>query len=172
MIRACQLPRGSRVVDIGAGASVLAEALLDEGLRPTLNDLADAALARVRERLGPRSGEVDFRVGDITTLALPEAAFDLWHDRAVFHFLTAPEDREAYLVNLRRALKPGGFDVLASFALEGPEKCSGLPVCRYDAAGLAAALDPGFELLETAREGHPTPFGTSQEFQYACFRRR
>lgn len=171
LIRACGLPAGAQVMDVGAGASVLVEALLDEGLRPTLLEIAESAFARVRARLGGRASAVRFIVGDITAVDLPEGAFDLWHDRAVFHFLTGQHQREAYVRALRWALKPGGFVVLAGFAPDGPEKCSGLPVCRYDAAGFAEQLGKGFDLLESSRELHPTPFGTTQAFQYARFRR-
>ncbi|HJV47798.1 MAG TPA: class I SAM-dependent methyltransferase [Geothrix sp.] len=171
LIRACGLPFGAAVLDVGAGASVLVDELLGAGFRPTLLDIAAAAFSRVRERLGARASEVAFVVGDITAVDLPEARFDLWHDRAVFHFLTEPEQRHAYVQVLKRALKPGGFVVLGGFALDGPEKCSGLPVCRYDAQGFADQLGDGFELLETSRELHPTPFGTTQAFQYARFRR-
>jgi len=170
LIRACGLAPGAAVLDVGAGASVLVEELLEARYRPTLVDIAEAAFVRVRERLGARAQEVVFRVGDITEVDLPGAAFDLWHDRAVFHFLTEPAQRRAYVAALRRSLRPGGFVILAGFAPDGPEKCSGLPVCRYDAAGFAVQLGEGFELLETARELHPTPFGTSQAFQYARFR--
>lgn len=171
LIRACGLPEGAAVLDVGAGASVLVEALLEAGHHPTLLEIAEAAFVRVRERLGARASEVGFIVGDITGTELPEAAYDLWHDRAVFHFLTEPGQRAAYLRALKRALKPGGFVVLAGFAPDGPEKCSGLPVCRYDAQGFADQLGEGFELLESSREAHPTPFGTTQAFQYARFRR-
>lgn len=116
-----------------------------------------------------RAPEVNFLVGDITEMELPEAAFDVWHDRAVFHFLTEPVQRAAYVQALRRALRPGGHVVLAGFAPEGPEKCSGLPVCRYDAQGFAEQLGEGFNLLEAAKEMHPTPFGTTQAFQYTLF---
>jgi SAM-dependent methyltransferase len=171
LIRACGLGPGAAVLDVGAGASSLVDALLDGGFRVTLLDIADAAFDRVRERLGVRAGEVSFRVGDITAAELPAAAFDLWHDRAVFHFLTEPAQRAAYLARLRHALKPGGWAVLSGFAPEGPEKCSGLPVCRYDAAGFAAQLGPGFVLEEASTEQHATPFGTSQAFQFVRFRR-
>lgn len=171
LIRACGLPPGAAVLDVGAGASVLVDDLLAAGYRPTLLEIAEAAFARVRERLGDRARQAGFIVGDITATALPEAAYDLWHDRAVFHFLTEPDQRKAYLKALRRALKPGGFVVLAGFAPDGPERCSGLPVCRYDAQGFAAQLGDGFELLESSRELHPTPFGATQAFEYARFRR-
>jgi len=171
LIRACGLAPGASVLDVGAGASVLVDELLDLGYQPTLVEIAEAAFVRVRERLGGRSRAVQFVVGDITEMDLPEAAFDLWHDRAVFHFLTEPDQRGAYVKALKQALKPGGFVVLAGFSPDGPEKCSGLPVCRYDAQGFAAQLGEGFDLLESSRELHPTPFGTSQSFQYARFRR-
>lgn len=171
LIRACGLAPGAAVLDVGAGASILVDELLEAGYRPTLLEIAAPAFARVKDRLGERAAEVRFILGDITETELPSAAYELWHDRAVFHFLTEPGQREAYVRALKRALKPGGFVVLAGFAPDGPEKCSGLPVCRYDAPGFAEQLGEGFELLESARELHPTPFGTSQAFQYARFRR-
>jgi SAM-dependent methyltransferase len=170
-IRACGLPPGAAALDAGAGASRMTEALLELGLRPTVVDIAQSALDRVRERLGGRAGEVAFLRADLTGADLPEGAFDLWHDRAVFHFLTDPAHRAAYLVSLTRALRPGGFLVLACFAPDGPEKCSGLPVRRYDAAGLATELGPGFELLDSGRESHLTPFNTTQSFTVTRFRR-
>lgn len=170
-IRACGLSPGAAALDAGAGASRMAEAMLELGLRPTVVDIAQSALDRVRERLGPRGGGVAFLRADLTRAELPEAAFDLWHDRAVFHFLTEPADRAAYLATMTKALRPGGFVVLACFALDGPEKCSGLPVRRYDAAALAAELGPGFELLDEGRETHPTPFGTTQVFTVTRFRK-
>jgi SAM-dependent methyltransferase len=171
LIRACALPPGAEVLDVGAGASGLVDALLAEGCRMTLLDIAGAAFARVRDRLGPRAAEVRFLVGDITESSLPEAAFDLWHDRAVFHFLTEPAQRAAYLARLGYALKPDGWVVLSGFALDGPDRCSGLPVCRYDAEGLAAQLGPAFRLVDAVQERHATPFGTTQAFQVTRFRR-
>ena len=171
LIRACGLAPGASVLDVGAGASVLVDELLEAGYRPTLLEIAEAAFVRVRGRLGARASGVGFIVGDITGTELPEAAFDLWHDRAVFHFLTEPAQRTAYVKALRRALRPGGFVVLAGFAPDGPEKCSGLPVCRYDAQGFAEQLGGEFELLESVRELHPTPSGATQAFQYTRFRR-
>lgn len=171
MVEACGLPGGAPVLDVGAGTSPLVEAFLDLGLRPTVLDIAEPALDRSRDRLGDRAREVAFLRADITSVVLPEGAFELWHDRAVFHFLTEDVDRRAYVANLKRALRPGGWVILAAFAPDGPEKCSALPVRRYDAAGFAAELGPDFELVEAARELHPTPFGTTQAFQYARFRR-
>jgi SAM-dependent methyltransferase len=171
-VRACGLPPGAAALDAGSGASRMVEAMLDLGLRPTVADIAQSALDRVRERLGVRAGEAAFLRGDLTRMDWPPASFDLWHDRAVFHFLTEPADRAAYVARMKAALKPGGFAVLACFALDGPEACSGLPVRRYDAAGLAVELGPDFEPLESGREEHATPFGTAQAFTVARFRRR
>jgi SAM-dependent methyltransferase len=171
IIRACGLAPGASVLDVGAGASVLVDELLEAGYRPTLLEIAEAAFLRVKDRLGARAAEVRFILGDITETELPEAAYDLWHDRAVFHFLTEPGQREAYVRALKRALKPGGFVVLAGFALDGPTTCSGLPVCRYDAQGHAEQLGEGFELVESSRELHATPSGATQSFQYTRLRR-
>lgn len=171
-IRACGLPAGAAVLDAGGGASRLVESLLELGLRPTVADIAQAALDRVQDRLGARAPEAVFLCADLTQAELPRAAFDLWHDRAVFHFLTEPADRAAYLTRMKLALKPGGFVVLGCFAPDGPEKCSGLPVRRYDAAGIAAELGPDFELLDEGMETHPTPFGTTQAFTVTRFRLR
>ena len=171
-IRACGLPAGSVVLDAGAGASRMVEALLDLALRPTVVDIAQSALDRVSERLGTRAKEVTFLCGDLTQMDLPSQSFDLWHDRAVFHFLTESADRAAYLSRMKRALKPSGFVVLSCFAPDGPEKCSGLPVRRNDAAGLAEELGPGFELLDEGRESHATPFNTSQAFTVTRFQRK
>ena len=111
-------------------------------------------------------------MADVTQFALPASEYDLWHDRAVFHFLTDPKDRELYLQNLRRALKPNGNLIIATFADDGPLKCSGLEVERYDIEKLKQTIGPGFELADTLREQHQTPFDTTQNFLYAHFRRR
>lgn len=169
-IQACGLPPGAAALDAGSGASRMAEAMLEVGLRPTIADIAQEPLDRVKARLGARAGEVAFVRADLTEQDWPPARFDLWHDRAVFHFLTEPTARAAYMTRMKAALKPGGFLVLACFAPDGPEKCSGLPVRRYDAEGLIAELGPDFELLEAGREEHPTPFGTTQAFTVARFR--
>jgi SAM-dependent methyltransferase len=170
-IRACELHPGATALDAGSGASRMVEALLELGLKVTVADIAQSALDRVRERLGDRAGEVAFLRADLAKDELPAAAFDLWHDRAVFHFLTEPADRAAYLATMTRSLRPGGFAVLACFAPDGPKKCSGLPVRRYDAAGLEVELGPGFELLDEGRESHATPFSTTQAFTVTRFRR-
>lgn len=170
-IRACGLPSGATALDAGSGASRMAEAMLELGLRPTIADIAQEPLDRVKTRLGVHAKEVSFVCADLAQHAWPADTFDLWHDRAVFHFLTEPADRAAYISHMKGALKPGAFLVLATFAPDGPEKCSGLPVRRYDAAGLAAELGAAFELLEEGRELHPTPSGTTQAFTVVRFRK-
>jgi SAM-dependent methyltransferase len=162
---------GSAFIDVGGGASALAEALLARGWSDlTVLDIAEPALAVARERLGPDADRVSWLVADMTRWT-PPRAFDVWHDRAVFHFLTAPADRDAYKEALRAGLRPGGLALIATFAPDGPERCSGLPVQRYDAAALAAELGPGFELLEGWREDHTTPGGAVQKFSWAALRR-
>ena len=131
-------------------------------------DISAAALARARERLGPRRDDVTWIEADLTE-EWPVPSVDIWHDRAVFHFLTEAADRARYREHLRRALRPGGSVIIATFAPEGPQMCSGLPTVRYSPEALTAELGAGFRLRETIRETHPTPFGTTQEFWYSLF---
>ncbi len=138
--------------------------------RITVVDIAEAALRVARERMGARAAQVRWLVADARRLSLPEPA-DLWHDRAVFHFLTGTADQEAYLRSMRGALAPGGHVILATFGPTGPPKCSGLPVERYDAERLALRLGPEFRLLRTLEKRHTTPAGGAQDFTYALFRR-
>ncbi|MBI4693830.1 MAG: class I SAM-dependent methyltransferase [Gammaproteobacteria bacterium] len=167
------LPPAAPIIDVGAGASRLVDGLLALGHQDlTLLDVSDAALAVTRARLGPQAAGVTFLSGDATTVPLPAARYALWHDRAVFHFLTEAAERAAYLAQLRRALTADGQVVIATFAEDGPEKCSGLPVRRYRATELAAELGADFELCAHDREQHATPFGTTQSFTYCRFRRR
>lgn len=172
MIDAAGLPPEGHVIDVGSGAAVLIDDLLVRGFENlTAVDVAPAAFARAKARLGARAQRVRWIVGDATKVPLG-GPFDLWHDRAVFHFLVEEADRAAYRSALDAHLKRGGHVVLATFALDGPERCSGLPARRYDAAGLAAQLGPGYELQEQTRESHLTPAGVVQSFQWARFRRR
>jgi SAM-dependent methyltransferase len=136
----------------------------------TVVDLSEGALEKVRERLGDRASGVAFRQGDARGLKL-DRPVDLWHDRAVFHFLTAEEDRVAYLESLRQALRPGGHAVFATFALDGPEKCSGLPVRRYSAETLARTLGDDYQLVRSRDRTHVTPTNKEQRFTYAVFQR-
>lgn len=171
-IRELNLPRRARILDVGGGASTLVDDLLALGFKDvTVLDLSATALAHARARLGPRADHVIWMEADITEAALPEATYDLWHDRAVFHFLTEPEDRSRYLERLRRALRPGGFLILATFSPEAPPTCSGLPVVRYDLETLVRTVGPGFRLVRHGREHHVTPGGVAQPYLYTCFQR-
>jgi len=162
----------ANIIDVGGGASTLVDDLLAIGHRHvTVLDLSDAALAASRTRLGDRAFGVSWLAGDITKVELPRHAYDVWHDRAVFHFLTTREEREAYVNAVLRAVKPGGHVIVATFAEDGPEKCSGLPVMRYSADGLHAEFGAPFTLLQQARELHHTPFGTDQKFIYCLCRK-
>jgi SAM-dependent methyltransferase len=165
-----ELPEGATAIDVGSGASTLVDDLLARGFsKVTVADLSEVALQKTRGRLGEGAGKVKFRVGDITRLELPENAFDLWHDRAVFHFLTDAAAREAYVRQVLRALKPGGRIIVATFGLDGPETCSGLPVQRYDDQALHATFGKSaFEKLGSEAETHETPWGSEQEFVY-CY---
>ncbi|WGH79530.1 class I SAM-dependent methyltransferase [Jannaschia ovalis] len=161
----------SAVIDLGGGRSRLAGCLLDRGLRDvTVLDLSEAALAAARERLGPRRDSVTWIAADVADWR-PARRWDLWHDRAVFHFLTEAADRAAYRDALSRALAPGGHAIIATFASDGPARCSGLPVRRYDPEDLAAELGPGFVPVTARRHLHHTPWGAAQSFQFSLFRK-
>ena len=159
----------SAIVDIGGGASRLVDALLDDGYRKlTVLDLSKAALAASRERLGLRGDTVTWVAADVTTWG-PSEHYGVWHDRAAFHFLTDEKDRHAYVLRLEQALREGGEAIIGTFALNGPERCSGLPVMRYDSSGLTTVLGPKFRLLSSREEEHRTPWGASQVFQFSRF---
>jgi SAM-dependent methyltransferase len=161
----------SAVIDIGGGASRLVDNLLDRGFRDvTVLDLSEAALEVAKGRLGTRAGQVHWIVADATAWE-PPRAYDVWHDRAAFHFLTEDRDRAAYVERLERGLKLGGYAIIATFALDGPERCSGLPVVRYGAASLGQTLGRAFRLLDTRGHAHATPWGSHQSFQFSVFRR-
>jgi SAM-dependent methyltransferase len=162
----------ARIVDIGGGASRLVDALRERGFAAvTVLDISAAALERAKQRLGADAASVKWVVADATKWR-PTDAYDVWHDRAAFHFLTAASDREAYLDGLRGAVKPGGHAIIATFALDGPEKCSGLPVQRYDPAALSRAVGDAFELVGQEAHRHTTPWGAEQSFQFSVLRRR
>jgi SAM-dependent methyltransferase len=171
LIRSADATRHSAIVDIGGGASRIVDALVDEGYAAvTVLDLSESALAAARTRLGPAAAGVTWIVADVVSWT-PPRRFDLWHDRAAFHFLTDAADRTAYVECLREALAPGGHAIIATFALDGPERCSGLPVIRYDAVSLGNVLGSAFNLVETRRHDHHTPMGSTQRFQFSVFRR-
>jgi SAM-dependent methyltransferase len=158
-----------KVIDVGGGRSALPEKLLDRNYAVTVLDISEAALALARTRLGAKADRIHWIVADV--LAGPSLeTFDVWHDRAVFHFLTAPADRVAYRRLLAQTVALGGYVVIGTFALDGPEKCSGLEVQRYDAPMLAAELGPRFAMLKSEAEMHVTPWGKHQAFQYCLFR--
>jgi SAM-dependent methyltransferase len=172
LVRATGVPRNAAIVDVGAGASTLVDGLLADGYTGlTLLDVADAALAIARRRLGARAAAVRWRTGDVLGMEFEAGAYRVWHDRAMFHFLVTAEARALYLARLRRALAADGQVVIATFGRDGPERCSGLPVQRYDAPSLATALGGGFVLEESLAHTHPTPAGATQSFVYARFRR-
>ncbi len=171
MIGAVAPNRDLALVDVGGGAATLVDSLLEQGFtRLTVVDIAEAALAVARARLGPRGGAVRWIVADARHLEL-EQQVDLWHDRAVFHSLTATADQEAYLAALCRALRPGGHVLLATFGPNGPEKCSGLAVQRYDGDTLARRLGTAFEARRIVERRHVTPWGAPQDFTYGLFQR-
>lgn len=160
------------VVDVGAGAARLVDALLQRGFTDlTALDVSDAGLARARRRLGPAAAQVRWEVADLLDWT-PGRSFEVWHDRAVFHFLVDPDDRARYREVLTSALAPGALVVVGTFAQDGPQRCSDLPVARYDADGLAEALGDGLEVLDTRREEHRTPWDAVQTFTWLTLRRR
>lgn len=159
------------VIDVGGGASRLVDHLLDMGLkRVAVLDISEAGVAVSKRRLGDRADLVEWIVADVTAVE-DVGQFDVWHDRAVFHFLTAPEERRHYVHLAERTLRPGGTAVMATFALDGPERCSGLDVQRYGADELAEQCGSGFALAHAARHVHITPRGVGQSFLYATFHR-
>lgn len=159
------------IIDVGGGASTLVDALLDAGHRDlTVLDLSGAALTVARGRLGARAAQVKWIESDVLTAPLPAAAYAVWHDRAVFHFLTDPLDRERYVAKTPEAVRPDGHVIVASFAPDGPARCSGLDVVRYSPETMHAQFGTGFRLLESVREEHHTPSGATQAFVYCLCR--
>ncbi|MDP3294220.1 MAG: class I SAM-dependent methyltransferase [Nevskia sp.] len=173
LIRETGIDLDAPIIDVGGGASTLVDDLLDLGYRAlSVLDLSGAALAAAASRLGTRGDGVRWLEADITRTTFPEASIELWHDRAVFHFLNEADDRAAYVRTLSQAVKPGGHLIIGTFAENGPEKCSGLPVQRYSAQGLYSQLSAEFELVKTTTEAHQTPSGSIQAFVYCWCRRR
>ena len=172
MIRAANLDHRAAIIDVGGGASHLVDALLQDGHRDVaVLDLSANALDVARKRLGAAASVVDWIVADATTWR-PARTYDLWHDRAAFHFLVEEPDRAAYLDRLHRGVKAGGHAVIGTFALDGPEKCSGLPVQRYDPATLSGTIGSAFELIAHEAHRHVTPWGATQPFQFSVLRRK
>jgi SAM-dependent methyltransferase len=172
LIRGTGVGPDASIIDIGGGASRLADALIAEGFHSvSVLDVSEKALARSQERLGPKAANVAWIAADITEWQ-PSKRYALWHDRAAFHFLTVPADRAAYAKRVRAAVGPGGHVVIGTFAPDGPERCSGLPVIRHDAGSIAEVLGPSFKLIESRRHDHVTPGGAVQRFQFSRFQRQ
>jgi len=164
--------RRASVIDVGGGASTLVDDLIGRGFTDlSVLDIAEAPLERSKARLGKAAAEVTWIVGDITDWT-PPRTWDIWHDRAVFHFLTERAHQDAYIAALTAATRPGATAIFATFALDGPETCSGLPVQRYSPETLARRLGPAFSLTGQASETHKTPSGSEQRFSYAVLRRQ
>lgn len=164
--------KNAALIDVGGGASTLVDDLAAKGYSDlTVLDLSAAALATAKQRLGAYADAVHWIEGDITQAQLPVNRFDIWHDRAVFHFLTDPKDRKAYVERVKRAVRLSGHVIIATFAEDGPEKCSGLPVQRYRPETLHAEFGDDFSLIEHQKEAHHTPSGLVQQFIYCHFRK-
>jgi ubiquinone/menaquinone biosynthesis C-methylase UbiE len=169
IISDANLQPGVQIIDVGGGASTLVDGLLAVGHKNiTVLDLSGAALKTSSTRLGTKAAIVKWLEANILEANLPAQTYDVWHDRAVFHFLTSEQDRQAYVDTVLRAVKPGGLVIVATFAEDGPEKCSGLPVMRYDSQQLHGEFGEPFELLGSKQESHNTPKGDEQKFVY-CF---
>ncbi|MBL7985992.1 MAG: class I SAM-dependent methyltransferase [Flavobacteriales bacterium] len=166
-----RVPQNARIIDVGGGDSLLVDHLLDNGLRDvTVLDISGAALRKAKERLGERADQVQWIESNATSFDVP-APFDVWHDRAVFHFLTSDIDVDLYIDRLAKLLKPGGLLILATFSENGPEKCSGIPVHRYSEAEMVARLQRVCDRIKCFTVDHVTPFDTVQNFLFCAFRK-
>ena len=160
------------IIDVGGGEATLVDDLLAAGYaKLTVLDISATALDATRRRVGPAGDGVNWLAADVLKVELPAATFDIWHDRAVFHFLTSAEQRQRYVDQVLHALKPGGFAIVGTFGPQGPDKCSGLPVSRFSADELHRTFGEPFLLLDSCVEQHTTPWGSHQQFVY-CFCRR
>jgi SAM-dependent methyltransferase len=171
LIRRVAPDLGAPIIDVGGGASTLVDGLLDAGYRSvTVLDLAPSALETAQRRLGDRAGAVTWVAADVLSAALPAARYAVWHDRAVFHFLTDAAARARYVDQARLAVRAGGHVIVASFAADGPTRCSGLEVVRYSPEAMHAEFGEGFRLLDSVHEEHHTPSGAVQAFVYCLCR--
>jgi SAM-dependent methyltransferase len=172
MIANTGVTKDAAIIDVGGGNSTLVDDLLERGFADvSVLDISAQAINDSKQRLGPKASNVNWLNEDITSAHLPSDHYDLWHDRAVFHFLTDAEDRRKYVDLVMRSLKLGGHIIVASFGLEGPEKCSGLDVVRYSPESMHDEFGGDFRLVDSVGESHHTPFGTTQDFVY-CYCRR
>jgi len=169
LIERAAVARSASIIDVGGGESTLVDDLLLRGYKNiTVLDISQSAIDLTKRRLGSAAERVHWLVADITETELDPRSYDLWHDRAVFHFLTAREQRIAYVRQVARSVKPGGHIIVSTFGPEGPTKCSGLEVMRYDADSLHEEFGARFRLVESSKELHQTPFETTQQFLY-CY---
>jgi len=169
LIKRARTRRSTAIIDVGGGESTLVDDLLAHGYENlSVLDVSQTAIDVTKKRLGPAAETVNWLVGDITEVQLALNAYDVWHDRAVFHFLTSTEERAAYVRQVAHAVRLGGHVIISTFGPEGPTKCSGLDVERYDADSLHDQFGVRFRLLDSAKELHQTPFGTTQQFLY-CY---
>lgn len=169
LIQATQVSKQAAIIDVGAGASTLVDDLLTNGyLNIHVLDISEAALQVAQQRLDKKDKTINWLVGDITTVVLPYHTYDVWHDRAVFHFLTTEAQRHAYVQQVLHAVKPNGHVIISTFAEDGPLECSGLPVQRYSPNALHAEFGTPFKLLNHYKETHKTPWGSQQSFIY-CY---
>lgn len=172
IIRDSDIPLSGKIIDVGGGASTLVDDLLNAGYcNISVLDLSGAALAKAKARLGAKAATIKWLEANILDVDLPANYYDVWHDRAVFHFLTTEAERHQYVEQVMRAVKPGGLVIVATFAEDGPEKCSGLPVMRYSTEALHSEFGDAFQLLGSEPEVHITPAGKEQKFVY-CFCKR
>jgi 2-polyprenyl-3-methyl-5-hydroxy-6-metoxy-1,4-benzoquinol methylase len=161
--------RNDSIIDVGGGESTLVDDLLARGFQNiTVLDVSEIAIDVTKKRFGQVAHQVHWLVADITQTELESRVYNVWHDRAVFHFLTAPQQRAAYIRQVMRSVKPGGYVIVGTFGPDGPTKCSGLDVVRHDAKSLHDQFGSGFPLIDSSKELHNTPFGTTQPFLY-CY---
>lgn len=169
LIQKAASSKASVIIDIGGGEATLVDDLLSKGYTDiSVLDISQKAIDVARERIAELADKVHWYCADITTATLPQNYFDVWHDRAVFHFLTEEFQRVKYIEQVMRSVKHGGYVIMSTFGLEGPEKCSGLDVVRYDAENLHGQFGKKFKLINSSTEIHNTPMGTTQQFLY-CF---
>jgi ubiquinone/menaquinone biosynthesis C-methylase UbiE len=167
LIERTSVPRTAAIIDVGGGESTLVDDLLAGGYEDiSVLDISQTAIDANRKRLGKDAERVDWIAADVSQFEFESSRFDVWHDRAVFHFLTVPSDRAAYVRQVTRAVKPAGYVIVGTFGPDGPARCSGLDVVRYDADSLHHEFGKRFRLLESSKHLHRTPFGAIQQFQY------
>jgi 2-polyprenyl-3-methyl-5-hydroxy-6-metoxy-1,4-benzoquinol methylase len=167
------ITKDASIIDVGGGASTLVDDLYADGYADlSVLDLSMAALELAKERMGANAEHVNWIAGDITKIGLERQKYDLWHDRAVFHFLTEPEQRKRYVEQVAHAVRDGGTVIIATFGTKGPEQCSSLPIVRYSDDQLHSEFGASFDLVNSTIEMHETPWGAEQEFVYCCCRKQ